>query len=579
MRLNILGGLGLESAPFNRPKPLLLLAYLAVEGAKEKRHLYELFWPDAADQATSLRMALSQVRKVDANLFKSDERMVSPSLETDLSALQHAITECNPEKLLELYKGEFLQGFSLPDWSAELKEWVYSTREFITARVRAAFLQIAEAEAAKGKFVEAVQWVEKSYSLTKDNHEPEDLKRLYALLVAGNSTLSGEVKKLSKEYGLELNLSRDDARARYFVTVSEESTEVRTIANNLPKAKTSFVGRDPELVELGRVLRQGEVRLLTLLGPGGMGKTRLALQLAHSELQEAHFAQGIYFVPLDVLDDPTQIPLVIAQTLGLNLQSKDEPFTVVKSAIGNKHMLLVLDNVEQLIDGVLLVSDLLESCPNLKLLVTSRERLNLEEEFVSHLQGLPLPEQDNTDLSKIEYNDAIKLFVQRAKRARLEFQLSAENLAAVLDICKLVEGSPLGIELAAVWLRSLTPADLVREIKKSMDGLETPSHNIVGRHQSLRAVFEHSWRLLKPKEQTTLAKLTVFLDGFSREAAGQVCDATIPLLTSLVDKSLLRLNPEGRYDFHPLLHQYAKEKLAQKSDEEKETRATMLTTF
>jgi tetratricopeptide (TPR) repeat protein len=204
--------------------------------------------------------------------------------------------------------------------------------------------------------------------------------------------------------------------------------------------------------------------------------------------------------------------------------------------------------------------------------VTSRERLNLEEEFVLYLQGLPLPKQGNTDLSTIELNDAVKLFVQRAKRARLDFQLSAENLAAVLEICKLVDGSHLGIELAAVWLRSLTPADLVREIKKSMDGLETPSHNIVGRHQSLRAVFEHSWRLLKPKEQRTLAKLTVFLDGFSREAAGVVTDATIPLLTSLVDKSLLRLSPEGRYDFHPLLHQYAGEKLEQ-FPEEKETRA------
>jgi hypothetical protein len=415
MRLTMLGGLALESATFNRPKPLLLLAYLAVEGSKEKRHLYELFWPEAADPAMSLRVASTQIRKVDTNLLKSDERTLSTGLETDLAVLQSAITERNAEKLIELYKGEFLQGFSLPDWSVELEEWVYSTRDFITARVRSAFLQLAEAQAAKGNFTEAAQWAERAYRLGKDNQEPEDLERLYVLLLAGESASSSEVKKLAREYGLEPTLTREEAKARYFVARSTESSETRSISNNLPKAKTTFIGRDPELVEVGRLLGQNEVRLITLLGPGGMGKTRLALQLAQGQLQEAHFKDGIYFVALDTLENPAQLPLVIAQTLGLNLQSKDDPFTVVKGAIGKGHVLLVLDNFEQLMRGVLMVSELLESCPHLTILVTSRERLNLEEEFVLTLQGLPLPEAGNTDLSKIEYNDAVKLFVQKER--------------------------------------------------------------------------------------------------------------------------------------------------------------------
>jgi hypothetical protein len=359
MRLNMLGGLGLEPVAFHRPKPLLLLAYLSIEGRKEKQHLYELFWPEAADQATSLRMALSQLRKVGAELITSEERTVSTGVESDLSALQRAVIERDADKLLGLYKGEFLQGFSLPDWGAELEEWVYSTREFISARVRAAWVQVAETEAAKGMFVEAAQWAEKAYEIGKDNHEPEDLGRLYPLLVAGDSALSSEVKKQAKEYGLELSLTREEAKARYFVAVSKESTEGRSIPNNLPKAKTSFVGRDPELMEVGQLLHQSDIRLITLLGPGGMGKTRLALQLAQGQLQEPLFADGIYFVALDVLDDPAQIPLVIAQTLALNLQSKDDPRTVIQSAIGDKHMLLVLDNFEQLMDDVMLVSDLL----------------------------------------------------------------------------------------------------------------------------------------------------------------------------------------------------------------------------
>jgi hypothetical protein len=192
MRLNMLGGLALESVAFHRPKPLLLLAYLAVEGSKEKRHLYELFWPEAADQATSLRMALSQVRKVGADLLKSDERTVGTSLETDLAALQHAITERNADKLIELYRGEFLQGFSLPDWSAELEEWVYTTREFIAAQVRGAFMRVAEVQATQGKFAEAGQWAEKAYQLGRENQEPEDLERLYPLLLASDSALSSE---------------------------------------------------------------------------------------------------------------------------------------------------------------------------------------------------------------------------------------------------------------------------------------------------------------------------------------------------------------------------------------------------
>jgi predicted ATPase len=560
MYLKTLGGLTLTPGDFRRPKPLLLLAYLAVEGAKEKRHLYELFWPGATDPANSLRTVIKLFRQVNTELLESDEHTVKATVENDFTRLQSIISELEVDNLSEVYKGEFLQGFSLPDWSSELEEWVYSTRDFIAARVRGAFIRVAEREAAKGKFTEAAQWAEKAYGLSKDQ-DPEDLERLYPLLLAGESALSSEVKKQAREYGIELTFSRDKAKTRYFVSTPEGSTETRSIPNNLPRAKTSFIGRDPELVEVGQMLGQANVRLITLLGPGGMGKTRLALQLAYGQLQEVHFVDGVYFVALDTLTQSEQIPLAIAQTLGLNLQSKDEPLTVVKSAIGNKYMLLVLDNFEQLMDGVLMLSELLESCPNLTLLVTSRERLNLEEEFVLTLQGLPLPKEDSLSLAEAQYHDALKLFVQRAKRTRLDFKVTEETLPAILQICQLVEGSPLGIELAAVWLRSLTPTDIVREISNNMDVLETSSRNIVGRHQSLRAVFEHSWNLLKPKEQTTLAMLTVFVGGFTREAAALVTDATIPTLTSLVDKSLVKLTPEGRYERHAVLYQFAHEKL------------------
>jgi predicted ATPase len=212
---------------------------------------------------------------------------------------------------------------------------------------------------------------------------------------------------------------------------------------------------------------------------------------------------------------------------------------------------------------------LLEACANLSIVVTSRERLNLEEEHVLPLQGLPFP--TNSSFAESQYVDAIELFVQRAKRASLDFQLSPENLPFVLEVCKLVEGSPLGIELASAWLRSLSLPDLVRQIATNRDVLETSLRNVPGRHQSLRAVFEHSWNLLKPKEQLVLARLSVFRGGFTREAASSVADTNLGLLAALVNKSVLRLaeterETEGRYDFHPLLLEYASEKLADFSE-------------
>jgi predicted ATPase len=571
MRLKTLGGLALEPSDLSRPKPLLLLAYLAVEGAKEKRHLYELFWPEAADPANSLRVVSKLIREVGPELLLADERTLSTQLESDIAALQTALTNQDAETIRGLYQGGFLAEFSLPDWGNELEEWVYSTREFVTSRVRAAWIRAAETEAAKGAFVAAARWAEQAYQLTREAPEPEDLERLYPLLLAGDSIHSAEAKRRAKEYGLELNLSPDEARGRYFKAVPEGSPELPTVANNLPRGKTSFIGRDPELVELGQMIGQGEARMITLLGPGGIGKTRLALQLASGQLHETNFGDGVYFVPLEALSEPAQIPLALAQTLGIKV--KDDPLEAVRAGIGNKRLLLVLDNFEHLVDGALMVSELLEACPHLSVVVTSRERLNLEEEFVLALEGLPLPDTDHLELALLEYNDAVKLFVQRAKRARLEFALSSETLPHVLSICRFVAGSPLGIELAAVWLRSLPIADLARDIGTVLEELESPSRNVLERHQSLRAVFEYSWKLLRPKEQATLARLSVFVGGFIREAASVVAEATIPLLTSLVDKSLLRLDPEGRYDFHPLLYQYASEKLEPKSEAASLTRA------
>jgi predicted ATPase len=557
MHLRTLGKLALESVDFPRPKLLLLLAYLAIEGAKEKRHLHELFWSGASDPATSLRMALAQFRKVAPDLVLTDDRSVSTKVSHDLTELQHIITTRDPSKLEAFYMGEFLQGFSLPDWSTELEEWVYSTREFVTRGVRGVYLKAAELEANQGRFSTVVQWADKAFLLTKQDPTPEELERLYPLLLAGDSSLAGEAKKQLLTFGLEPSQTRAEAQARFFSVVQSE-TKPEGVANNLPRAKTSFVGRDPELLELEQLLLNPEVLLITLLGMGGIGKTRLALELAAVQVQEQNFCDGVYVLPLESLTETNQILLTLAQTLQITVQQ--DPFTCVTQGIGKQRLLLILDNFEHLVEAALLVSQLLSVCPYLKIVVTSRERLNLEEEHVMPLSGLTFPKI--IQFAESEYIDAIRLFVQRAKRARLDFELTTENLPHVIEICRLVEGSPLGIELAAVWLTSLPVAEIAHDLAQNIRLLETNSRNIAPRHQSIKAVFEYSWKLLKPREQRILAQLSVFRGGFTRQAASSIADTNLGSLSGLVGKSVLRLaEPEGRYDFHPLLLEYANEKL------------------
>jgi tetratricopeptide (TPR) repeat protein len=222
-------------------------------------------------------------------------------------------------------------------------------------------------------------------------------------------------------------------------------------------------------------------------------------------------------------------------------------------------VLLLLDNYEHLMAGATLTSKLLEACPNLKLLVTSRERLNVEEEWVLSLDGLTVP--TTTSLTEAERFDALNLFIQRAKRATLGFSLTQETLPHALKICQLVEGSPLGIELAAVWVKSLPLSEIAKEIETNLSILEAPTKNIAERHQSIRAAFEHSWKLLTDKEQEVLRKLSVFVGGFRREAAAEIARATLPILAGLVDKALLWIADDGRYSQHFLLYQFCQEKL------------------
>jgi predicted ATPase/transcriptional regulator with XRE-family HTH domain len=339
---------------------------------------------------------------------------------------------------------------------------------------------------------------------------------------------------------------------------------------NLPFQPTRLIGREAELAVLGKLLAEPQCRLLTVIGPGGIGKTRLAIDLASN--QQTFFPGGVSYVPLDSLNAPEFIVPAIAEVLGLSFSGTSDPKEQLLNHLAvhaSQALLLVLDNLEHLLslpseqDGkdetTLLLTELLQRLPKVKILVTSRERSHLREEWIFELHGLPFPSSEQMD--KLDEYSAVALFLQRAGQLKMNFEVLPQERPALARICQLVEGMPLAIELAAAWVGMLSMEEIAQEIASNLDFLTTQMRDIPERHRSLRSVFRHSWKLLSNNERHVLCQLAVFRGGFQRQAAEQVAGASLPILMSLLSKSLLVRREDGRYDLHELIRQCALEKL------------------
>jgi predicted ATPase/DNA-binding SARP family transcriptional activator len=330
-----------------------------------------------------------------------------------------------------------------------------------------------------------------------------------------------------------------------------------TQRHNLPPQLTAFIGREAELAKLADLLANPACRLLTIVGTGGVGKTRLALQASSAQI--GLYSHGIYFVPLASTISADFLVSAIADSLGFTFNGVQAPQVQILNYLREKELLLVLDNFEHLVDGGRLVAEILVSAPAVKMLVTSRERLKLHGEWVYEIQGLAIPEANT--IHNLEAYSAIQMFVQSARRSYVDFALLEGTKTAVIRLCQLVEGMPLGLELAASWVRLLSCEDIVQELAQNLDFLTTSAQNVPERHRSLRAVFDQSWNLLSIEERAVFQRLSIFQGGFRRDAAEPVAGARLPILLALVDKSLLRWHSDGRYELHELLRQYAAEKL------------------
>jgi predicted ATPase len=334
--------------------------------------------------------------------------------------------------------------------------------------------------------------------------------------------------------------------------------------HNLPSQPTPFFGRQVEIAEIAQHLADPNCRLLTLTGAGGIGKTRLAIRTA-TDLLNA-FPDGVWFVSLQPVSSVALLATAVADVLRMPLSAATDPKAQLLTYLSDKDILLILDNFEQLLSGgAELLPDLLQAAPALKLLVTSREALKLQEEWRYSVGALPVPTSEQAD--DLESYGVIQLFVERAQRVCGDFSLVDERVG-VVRVCQLVEGVPLGVELAAAWTNVLRCEVIAAEIRRNLQFLSSDLRNIPDRHRSMQAVFEQSWQMLNQDERSVFGRLAIFRGGFRSEAAEPIAISSLPVLAALVRKSLLQVEPGGRYHIHELLRQYAEERLAHASAED-----------
>ncbi len=345
--------------------------------------------------------------------------------------------------------------------------------------------------------------------------------------------------------------------------------------SNLPAQLTPFFGRTAEIVELIQHLTNPTARLITIVGPGGMGKTRLALAVAQSMLdlhtqntsgnpassiQHRTYEDGVYVVALAPLLVPEHIAPAIAEAMNFRFQAdKRLPKQQLLDYLRHKQLLLVLDNFEHLQAGAELILELLQECPRLRMLVTSREQLQLNSETLLVLDSMALPSA--ATLPDVLSYSAVQLFVETARRVRPKFTITPANAQAIMHICELVGGMPLGILLAAAWVEVLSPNEIVTELSQGFDFLEAELRDLPERQRSMRAVLAQSWQRLTEAERTVFMRLAVFRGGFTHMAAQHVAGASLRMLSSFVNKSLLQCEPNRRYTIHEFLRQFAEVEL------------------
>jgi predicted ATPase/DNA-binding SARP family transcriptional activator len=615
LRVRVLGGA--ELAVSGRPlvelvstKATALLVYLAVTGSGHSRSaLAGLLWSDLPEQTAraNLRLVLTKLRRVLPDHLEVTSQTVAlaagrPVWVDALEVARVAAGGGDGGELLaavQLCRGEFLEGFEVPG-APLFDEWLVGRR----AAVRADMLAVMDRAVAFARDQgDGAVGVEVARRMLEREPLQEEAHRALMWFLATGGRRSAALAQyetcryvLGEELGVEpsaatVSLRDEIAGAGGFTKLGNQDEprqaerdagasaterEAAEAAPDLPRPLTTLVGRGQELARLRELLNDPACRLVTLVGPGGIGKTRLAVEVAAA--REDRHRDGTVFVsfvgtsPARPEEAADLLVANLAAALGVSLAVPRDPRELLADHLSGRELLLVLDNLEQLRDAAGVLAELLRRAAGVQLLVTSRRRLGLGVEWLVEVPGLPYPPAEAGAEASMEAGgyEAVQLFEARARLIRPTLGPATDE--DVGRICRLVAGVPLAIELAARWVRSATPATIADRLAGGLDLLETSSPDVEQRHRSLRSVLDWSWRLLTDDERRVLAHLSVFRGGFGLEAAATVAGATLPLLAGLVDQSLVAVSLDGRYDMHELLRQYAAERLAADSADEPVTR-------
>ncbi len=571
LEIRLLGGLHVarHSSPltsFMSSKVPALLVYLAANRRPHRREaLAGLLWGDLpeADAKNNLRQALSNLRKLagphlhidrETAAFNSaapyflDIETFEAQLHTAASAAGAAQVEAW-EAAAGLYHGDFLAGF----WVREapgFEEWLLAQRVRYRELALHTLHALAQAHSRDRVLTRAMEVATRLLAL--DPWREEAHRQLMGLKARTGQRSAALAQYETCRQILEKDLGVEPARETTLLYERLLAAQ-RGPRHNLPGPLTGFVGREPELSELRRRLADPAGRLVTLTGPGGIGKTRLALQAAAEHADT--FINGVWYAPLAGASRAT-LAEALADAVGLRLTS-GQPRRQLLSFLQTRELLLVLDDFEHVVDAAGLLSDILQAAPDVKILAASRERLNLRSEWVVEVDGLALPA---AAADPATYS-AGQLFVQGARRRQANVPLAESEWPAILEICRLVAGLPLGIELAAARTPALGCAAIAAEIRRGTDFLATTHRDVPDRQRSLRAVVESSCQALTPAERQAFTALAIFPRDFPAAAAESVAGAAPAILTTLLDKSLVR-QLGARYELHAVLRRFAQDELA-----------------
>lgn len=583
---------------FEYDKVRALLAFLSIESHRTHRRdeLCGLLWPtdDQQHARQSLNQAVYSLRRslarsgAETDYLLSDRSTVGINSDADWCSdvgrferlLHQAESSGEAEEgaalraqAADIYRGPFLEGFHLPD-SVAWDEWVLLQQERLHGLARTTLRELTAHHQQSSQLEEALGWAQRLLAL--DNWD-EASHRLVMRLLAGLGRRSQALAQFERcrqllrdELGAEPSQETLDLHAALLAgdgAVQPGSAPRAAVPSNLPTPRTGFVGRERELAQIERRLADPECRLLTIVGMGGAGKTQLALH--GSRACRKLFADGIVFAPLVAVNDKAGLLSAISSGLG-------GPSNPTLASVGERlrplRLLLVLDNCEQLRPVAPLFAQLLADAPELKILATSRERLNLHDEWLLPLEGLPLPQTDGDESATVQpaslyASDSSRLFINCLRRMQPGLELTPTDAAHIVRICSQVAGLPLALELVATWNRYLPLSQIVERTGQLLNLSPMASADLPTRHRSIGAIFDHSWALLSDATAERLRLLSLFRGGFTLEAAETVAGAGLAELAELIDRCWVWVDESGRYNLHELVRQYCAEQLESQGEE------------